>query len=191
MILYVDETENENVFIVAGLLVQTEEEVMVAYKRFKNNIKGFKLGDKAKSKLFTEFKSTLMDRKYQRIKVRMLKEISGMDCLVYYSVYEKSTVKMKQPVKQSVYISLLTRIVSSIKPNMVVIFDNFGIDSFENDIIHAVGMIEQVKMISAADSQIEPGLQFVDNICSVIRRHICSEEGDLFFEYISDRIKPV
>ena len=54
MILYIDETENEQLFIVAGLLVDSETEIETAYKRFKNRIHGYKLSPKYKSKIFTE-----------------------------------------------------------------------------------------------------------------------------------------
>ena len=38
MILYVDETENNEYFILTGLLVDTEYNVELAYKKFKNSI---------------------------------------------------------------------------------------------------------------------------------------------------------
>lgn len=35
MILYIDETENDNYFIVTGLLVTSKQNVDMTYKRFK------------------------------------------------------------------------------------------------------------------------------------------------------------
>ena len=43
MVLYVDETECEEFFIVTGLLVENASDVNDAYKRFKKNIKGFSI----------------------------------------------------------------------------------------------------------------------------------------------------
>ena len=40
MVLYVDETENDDFFIVAGLLVESEEAVNESYKRFKKALRG-------------------------------------------------------------------------------------------------------------------------------------------------------
>lgn len=43
MILYVDETENNDYFLVAGLLIDTEENAELTYKHFKKKIRDFKL----------------------------------------------------------------------------------------------------------------------------------------------------
>ena len=39
MILYIDETENDECFIVAGILANADLEVESAYRRFKKSIK--------------------------------------------------------------------------------------------------------------------------------------------------------
>ena len=154
-------------------------------------INGFELGHKAKSKLFTEFKSTIMDRNYQRIKKRMLAEIMDLDCVVLYSYYKKSEQNINQILKQSVYITLLSNIIAALEEFTTVIFDGFGLEDFENNIVHSTKIYPFVTDIRPGDSQQEPGLQFVDNLCSVIRRHISINEKDLFYDSISEIVKSV
>ena len=52
MILYVDETENDNYFIVTGLLVNSKQTVDMTYKRFKKKSKCDEFKSKAKRKNF-------------------------------------------------------------------------------------------------------------------------------------------
>ena len=191
MILYVDETENEEYFIVTGLYVESKEKTDLAYKQFKNRIKGFKIGQKAKSKLFTEFKSNKMDTTYQRLKGRMLEAILELEGSIIYASYKKKEAKLNQVLKQSIYITLLSKIVASLNEKTEIIFDGFGIESFENDIINSVQVYPHVEHAKAADSQNEAGLQFVDNLCSVVRRHISADEKDYFFDMIAYKVKGV
>ena len=191
MIMYIDETENEEFFIVVGLIVDSEQAVLDAYRRFKKRINGFKIGHRAKSKLFTEFKSTMMDRNYQRIKIRMLEELTNIGCSVIFSYYNKKEPIMNQVLKQSVYITLLANIVGDLEQNVDIVFDGFGIQDFEENIINSTNKCPHVSNICSGDSQQIPGLQFVDNLCSTIRRHIAENEEDLFFDRISNYTKEV
>ena len=59
MILYVDETENEEYFIVTGLLAESEKVINDTYYSFKKKLSDYKIASKLKGKLFTEFKSTI------------------------------------------------------------------------------------------------------------------------------------
>ena len=79
MVLYIDETENEEFFIVAGLLVESDSVVQASYKHLKKSIRGMHIPDRYKAKVYTEFKSTLLDRDYRRIKQRMLVEIQELN----------------------------------------------------------------------------------------------------------------
>ena len=75
MILFVDETECEDYFIVAGLLTDSKLKTDATFKKFKKKVKNFPISPKDKEKIFTEFKSVILDKKYQRIKVCMLEHI--------------------------------------------------------------------------------------------------------------------
>ncbi len=61
----------------------------MAYKQFKKKVNTMKLKPKIKKKIFNEFKSTILDREFQRIKVKMLKEILQIDNQIIYSCYVK------------------------------------------------------------------------------------------------------
>ena len=68
MVLYVDETENDDYFIVTGLLVNSQTDIINTYNHFKKRADKLKIAPKEKGKLFTEFKSTLLDNRFQKIK---------------------------------------------------------------------------------------------------------------------------
>lgn len=191
MILYVDETENEEYFIVAGLLVDSTTTVEKAYQRFKRRIKGFKLHPKSKGKIYTEFKSTLLDNDYQRIKVRMLEEIRDTEGAIIYSCYLRKGLKFNQVLKESVYITLLSSIVKCIDTEVEIVFDSFGKADFEDRIIKSVFFIDWVKAITPGNSEIEHGLQFADNICSVIRLHKSGDPKDMYYKIIENLIQEV
>ena len=93
MVLYIDETENNSFFIVAGLLATSSEETENAYRKFKKSIKRMKIEDKYRSQVYTEFKSTLLDRRYKRIKIKMLESIAEIEPTIIYSVYQKKYLK--------------------------------------------------------------------------------------------------
>ena len=60
-----------------------------------------------------------------------------------------------------------------------VIFDRFGKTDFENNIMSLTKTIPNVVSIYPEDSQRQHGLQFADNICSVLRRY--KSEDDMYF----------
>lgn len=186
MILYVDETENEEYFIITGLLVESERTINDAYYSFKKRVKGYKISCKQKGILFTEFKSTFIDHQFQSVKRKMLEVVKMADGVVIYSAYIKKTKHISQSLKEIVYIKLLKNIVLSIKCPIDIIFDEFKILSFENNIIKAVGLLSNVISIKSADSQLIPGLQFADNLCSVIRMYLSKDDSNNYFEIIKD-----
>ena len=52
MILYVDETENDDFFIVCGLLVSSVEVIETSYKHFKKAVKNYPISDNEKQIVF-------------------------------------------------------------------------------------------------------------------------------------------
>ena len=87
MILFVDETENDRFFIVTGLLMKSKSEADELYRRFKKKINGSKISEKEKRVVFNEFKSTLLDKSYQRIKTVFRLRIHALN-----PVYSWSTI---------------------------------------------------------------------------------------------------
>ena len=188
MVLYIDETENDEYFIVAGLLVHSEIDVRNAYKRFKNRIKGFPLSNSTKSKLYTEFKSTMMDKEFQRIKRILLHGISDLNCTILFSAYHKNSIRIKQVIKESIYITLFSAIISNLQQETTVIFDAFNKPDFEERIVDSANDMQKVIAIYPADSQKEPGLQFVDNICSTIRLKKSNEDIYNYYKSIQEKV---
>ncbi len=100
MILYVDETECDDYFIVAGMLVESHGDVEYAFKRFKKKINYINLSPKEKGKIYVEFKATMLDKHYQSIKKTMMNVICELCPKIYFSTYQKGKMKFKQHIKQ-------------------------------------------------------------------------------------------
>ena len=191
MIMYVDETENEDFFIVSGLLVNSSSDVELAFKQFKKSIHGAQISSKQKQELFTEFKSTQLDRHFQKLKIRLLESVCTFDNSIIYSCHIKKGPAFLQAQKEDVYVLLLSKIVASLEESTDIIFDTFNKKDFESRIINTILPYSNVSSIQARDSRTESGLQFVDNICSAIRLHLVGKDQNGFYEIIEDRIQNV
>jgi len=134
MILYVDETECPEYFIVTGLLVRSKEDVELAFKRFHKKVDGIKLSQKQKSILFTEFKSTLIDNDYQHIKKAMLSELVQFEYGIIYTCYIKKESRFSQKEKERSYINMISKIVASIDKQIDICYDTFNKNDFEEEI---------------------------------------------------------
>ena len=86
---------------------------------------------------------------------------------------------------------MLSKIVSSVEENISVIFDTFNKNDFEKRIVDHISSYKNVQAIMSRDSQKEPGLQFVDNICGVIRLHKSDVDEHRFFDMIRKNAKEV
>lgn len=186
MILYVDETENTDYFIVTGLLAESRGVVDDAYKRFKNSISNYPIVEREKKIVYTEFKSVLIDRRYRKIKERMLREIRNIHPCVIFSCFIKKGRIFNQEFKESTYLTLLSKIVSTISQDICVVYDAFNKRDFEEKIENRLMSYRNVQAVTARDSQTEKGLQFVDNLCSIIRRHEENSDSDDLFKIIED-----
>ena len=72
-----------------------------------------------------------------------------------------------------------------------IIFDAFNKTDFEDRIIDRISTYNNVQAIMPRDSQKEPGLQFVDNICSILRLHKSGTDKHKFYPLIEKWIKEV
>lgn len=188
MILYIDETECDDYFIVAGLLTQSKRDTDLAYKHFKKGLKSMKISPKEKQKVFYEFKATLLDRHYQRIKIKMLVEINKLENTILFSTYTKKDLIFNQQDKEDNYILLLQKIVASINQEIDIIFDNFNNQKFEEKIIEEISKYDHVLSVNAKESFDEAGLQFIDNICSVLRLDQTQSDKNHFYELIKEHV---
>ena len=191
MLLFVDETENEDLFIVTGFLVKSKEDADFAYKHFKRKIRDYRISDREKRKLFTEFKSTLMDQHYQKLKIKMLEEVIAFDNTVIYSTYIKKDEVFRQSRKEDIYVLLLSKIVASLEQETEIIYDTFNKHDFEERINATIAPFSHITSIHSADSRTEAGLQFVDNLCSVIRLYEAGKDHYSFYQIIADRVKMI
>ena len=191
MVLFVDETENDEYFIVTGLLVKSREEAATAYSHFKKSVRQIPIPEKKRATIFTEFKSVLLDRDFKRIKVKMLEEINSIEHCVIYSCHIKKGEFFSQEYKEGTYLVLLSKIVSSIGDDISIIFDTFNKNDFEERIIDRISSYKNVQAIMPRDSQKEPGLQFVDNLCSVIRLYKSDSDEYGFYDIIRKYVKEV
>lgn len=189
MILYIDETENEEYFIVTGLLLNSREDAEGIYKSFRKKARNMPIAKRDKQVVFAEFKSTLLDKHYQKMKKQMMLSLSEVDKHIIYSCYIKKSKSFPQNFKEDTYIALLSRIVLSIDSDISIIFDTFNKQDFEKRIIDRISTYGNVQAIMPRDSQIEAGLQYVDNICSIIRHHLSGTDKNEFYTLIEDWVR--
>lgn len=190
MILYVDETENTEYFILTGLLLESESIANDIYYSFKKKAANYKISEDLRARLFTEFKSTLMDRMFQPLKKKMIEEINSVDNVVIYSIYVKKEKSIKKSIKNKIYIRMLTKMINSVDQDFEIVFDK-NVPDYDENIILAASKISNVISIKSADSQLTPGLQLVDNMCSIIRRKYSMSDDDHFYELIEENVREV
>ena len=191
MILFVDETENDEFFIVTGLLIDSRETADIIFKRFKKKAYNMSVAKRDKARLFTEFKSTFLDKHYQRIKVKMIESLAEEEHRIIYSCFIKKNKSFPQNFKEDTYIAMVSKIVLNIEQDISIIFDSFNKEDFETRIIDRISTYSNVQAIMARDSQLEHGLQLVDNMCSIIRLHMSNTDDYGFYEMIKNWVTEV
>lgn len=113
MILYVDETESDSLFIVAGLLFNSRQDAEQVFKRFKKRARNVSIAEKYRARLFYEFKSNILDKDFQHLKKEMLNILNEFQYQVIFGCHTKPG-EFKQKDKERTYINMLTAIVTSI-----------------------------------------------------------------------------
>lgn len=106
----------------------------------------------------------------------------------------QSTRRTKQSYIQNSnqqFLILLSKIVSSTEKEISIIFDRFNKRDFEAAVIERISSYPHVQAIMPRDSQKEKGLQFVDNICSVLRLNKSGTDEYGFYQIISKTIKEI
>ncbi len=191
MILYVDETESPEYFIVTGLLVNSRKDIESVYKHFRKSVLRIQIPRKMKARIFTEFKSTLLDKDYKNVKIRMLEELNKIHHCVIYSCALKKDEKFIQQDKEATYIKSISRIAESCEDTVDVFFDRFRLPAFEQSIVRNLKCLPNVENVEAVDSQKEIGIQFADNLCSVIRLNRTGFDNFNFFSLIEKYVKEV
>ncbi len=162
--LFIDESIDSKYYVVGGILVDNENDLLLVYNQFKKQVLNMSLTNKQKKQITTEFKSTLMDRTYPAIKRKFLYKLRSLDCKIVYS-YKTINEKINKDFSERTYIELLSNIVDSINDNVVIVtFDNFSNVKFEENIIETISKLPNVKSIKKDYSYNNKGLQFADNV---------------------------
>ena len=91
MILYIDETENDDFFIVAGVLFPDEKDMETAYKQFKKKVENLELKPSVKAKVYTEFKGNFIEKKAKRVKDLIMQSLQESAQKIIYGIYKKPT----------------------------------------------------------------------------------------------------
>ena len=186
--LYIDESIDQNVFVVGGALVENENQILLAYKQLKKQIIKTPLTRKQKEKIMFELKSVSLDRSYPKIKRKLLYKLNSINCNIIYS-FRTITRPLNQEIKEKTYIMLLKEIINRLEDEVIIItFDLFNNTSFENRIIKEIGILKNVKEIKRDLSFNNKGLQFADNVVGTIRRHISGIDINNDYEIISNKV---
>ena len=117
--------------------------------------------------------------------------MNDIDHYIIYSCYIKKDYHFPQLLKEEIYIALLKKIVEAADCELDIIFDSFNKNDFETNIINSISSIPNVLSITSCDSQKNPGLQFVDNLCSACRHYMDGNDINHFYDIIKENIKEV
>lgn len=185
MYLYIDETEDKDYFVVGGILVPDKDTLTGIHKRIAKMIRRQKYSDKTKSKLLTELKDYQINKSYRKIKRTILEELEGSGTY-YYSLVGKKT-HFKQVDKERIYIRLLKKIASKIECEIYIIYDEFRLQRFHNNIEVELMKLDNVLTVKSGNSQSSKSLQFADIICGTVRRYHQDQDTEMF-NLIKDKV---
>ena len=186
--LYIDESFDQNVFIVGGIVTNEEKEIFKVYSKLKKQIKGMPLSSLKKRTILYEFKSVILDKSFPKIKRRLLKLIKSSNINVIYSCdYINGT--LKQEKKEKIYLKLLKNIINHINDDIVIFtFGSFNNPHFNSEIEKEIKKLRNVKEVLCMNSYDSKGLQFADNVVGTIRRHISGIDVNNDYEIISNKV---
>ena len=119
----------------------------------------------------------------------MIEEIKAVDNLIIYSVYVKKDKRLEKDLKFDLYTRMLSKIIESVGQDLDIVFDKCSNNSVDEFIAKTISKVQNVNSIKAADSQLTPGLQLVDNICSIIRRKYTNSDINGHYALIASNIK--
>ena len=143
---------------------------------------------KQKEKILYDFKSTLLENSYSQIKRKMLYKLNNVNCRIVYSSKTLES-KLFEKDKQEIYIELLSKVVNAVNDELtIIIFDSFGNHKFENRIINTIKKYNNVISVESDYSFNNKGLQFADNVCGVIRRHLLETDNNDFYKIIEKKV---
>ena len=186
--LFIDESYDQNVFIVGGIVTSKEEEITRTYNKLKKHLKKIPLTRKQKLKLMNEFKSIILDRSFPKIKGVLLTYLKNANIDIIYS-NKKISSNLKQEKKEKIYLKLLKNIINHINDDIVIFtFDSFNNPHFNSEIEKEIKELKNVKEVLCMNSYDSKGLQFADNVVGTIRRHISGIDVNNDYGIISNKV---
>ena len=136
--LYIDESIDDDLFVVGGILVNSEKDLLIGYKQFKRQFIEIPMTRRQKERISFEFKSTLLESSYPQIKRKLLYKLNSFDCSIVYSSKEIKG-KLMQKEKEYYYLECLKSIVNYINDDLTIItIDELGSTKFEMKIISEI-----------------------------------------------------
>lgn len=78
--------------------------------------------------------------------------------------------------------------INDIDDEVAVYFDSFKKKDFEDKIKERISKIDNVILIESKDSLNNKGIQFADNICSVVRRYLSNNDENNYYDIIKDNV---
>ena len=172
-------------FVVGGILVYEEDTLVSIHKKITKIIKRQKYSAKTKSILLTELKDYQLNKSYRKLKRTILNKLEDSGSY-YYSLYIKKK-HFKQVDKENVYIRLLKKIVSKIESDVNIVYDEFRLRRFHNNIEVELMKLDNVLTVKSGNSQSNKSLQFADIICDTVRRYHQDQDTEMF-NLITDKV---
>lgn len=119
--LYIDESLDENCFVVGGILVDNEQDMLLAYRQFKKSIDGIPMTRKQKERVTHEFKANLLDKSFPQIKRKLLYKLNAFDCKVIYASANKQKITNQNEKENETIYRDLTEWFNKLKTRRQVI----------------------------------------------------------------------
>jgi len=189
--LYIDESFDEKLFVVGGILVDSEKDLFLVYNQFKKQFNEIPMTRKQKERISFELKSTLLESSYPQIKRKLLYKLNLLNCDIVFS-YRELNRKLTQDIKEEYYLSCLKQIASNVSDDLTIItVDELGSVKFETKVINEISKIDNVKLIKKDYSFANKGLQFADNVVGVVRKHIGNLDTEKFYDIIAKKVKRI
>lgn len=199
--VYIDESEDEQRFVVGGLIIEDNNRLLSSIYRTRKYIKSKKgIPNRIKQKLLNELKEHFLHRRYNDIKKEFIKNLlcENKDTINFFGAYyakrkyEHFDQERKEKVYEACIIEILNTLINpvtiqeEIDNNFSITYDQFG--GYKLNIALQEMVQKQYKNIcifKAGDSQVTKELQVADIIVGCLRRALGNEDLESF-ELIQD-----
>lgn len=202
LFIFLDETEDENYFLVGGIVTSDREELLDAIHETRRFIKSKKgLVQRHREQILNEIKDYYLVRwGYEDIKVKFLENIRfkkiktknkkkstshvRSNIIVAYMKFENEEKKhLSQVEKEEIYYQMLCSLLSDPKfanEKIEIIYDEYGNAEFRDRLTNLPNHFKNLIQISPGKSNIIKELQAADVCVGCIRRSLSGENLEIF-----------